>query len=43
MAVDVNQQILFSLFISYRFGKIINAQEISEDFLKKRKRKFRLF
>ncbi len=43
MAVDDNQQFLFSLFVAYRFGKVINAQEISEDYLKKRKKKFRLF
>lgn len=43
MAVDDNQQFLFTLFVSYRLGKIINAQEISEDYLKKRKKKFRLF
>lgn len=43
MAVDDNQQFLFSLFISYRFGKVINAQNISEEYLKKRKKKFKLF
>ncbi len=29
MAVDDNQQFYFTLFVSYRFGKIVNAQEIS--------------
>ncbi|MCK5168476.1 MAG: hypothetical protein KAQ75_01250, partial [Bacteroidales bacterium] len=27
MAVDDNQQFYFTLFVSYRFGKIVNAQE----------------
>jgi len=43
MDVDDNQQFYFTLFVSYRFGKIVNAQEISEDYMKKRKKKFRLF
>jgi hypothetical protein len=43
MAVDDNQQFLFVLFLSYRFGKIINAQDISEDFYKRRKKKIKLF
>ncbi|MDY6800546.1 MAG: hypothetical protein SVU94_04895 [Bacteroidota bacterium] len=43
MAVDDNQQFLFVMFISYRFGKIVNAQDISEDFYKRRKKKFKLF
>ena len=43
MAVDDNQQFLFSMFVCYRFGKVINAQEISDEYLKKRKKKFRLF
>lgn len=43
MAVDDNQQFYFTLFVSYRFGKIVNAQEISEEYLKKRKKRFRLF
>ncbi len=43
MAVEDNQQFLFSLFLNYRFGKVINAQNISEDYLKKRKKKFKLF
>ena len=41
MAVDDNQQFYFTLFISYRFGKIVNAQEISSDYLKKRRKKVR--
>ena len=43
MAVNDNQQFFFTLFVSYRFGKIVNAQEISEDYLKKRKKKIRIF
>ncbi len=43
MDVNDNQQFFFTLFVSYRFGKIINAQEISEDYLKKRKKRYRLF
>lgn len=43
MAVDDNQQFYFTLFVSYRFGKIVNAQEISEDYLKKRKKRMKLF
>ena len=43
MAVDDNQQYYFTLFVSYRFGKIVNAQEISENYLKKRKKKFKIF
>lgn len=43
MDVDDNQQFLFSLYVCYRIGKVINAQEISEEYLKKRKKKFRLF
>ena len=43
MAVDDNQQFFFTLFVSYRFGKIVNAQDISEDYLKKRKKKIRIF
>lgn len=43
MDVDDNQQFYFTLFISYRFGKIVNAQEISEDYLKKRKERIKLF
>lgn len=42
MAVDDNQQFYFTLFVSYRFGKIVNAQEISDTYLKKRKKKLRL-
>ena len=41
MAVDDNQQFYFTLFISYRFGKIVNAQEISSEYLKKRRKKVR--
>lgn len=43
MAVDDNQQFYISLFACYRIGKIVNAQEISEEYLKKRKKRFRLF
>jgi hypothetical protein len=43
MAVDDNQQFYFILFVSYRFGKIVNAQEISDDYLKKQKERMRLF
>lgn len=43
MAVDDNQQLFFTLFVSYRFGKIVNAQNISEEYLKKRKKKHRIF
>jgi len=43
MAVDDNQQFLFVLFLSYRIGRIVNAQDISEDFYKRRKKKFNLF
>ncbi|HKL07485.1 MAG TPA: hypothetical protein VJ896_01850 [Bacteroidales bacterium] len=43
MAVDDNQQFLVALFLSYRFGKIVNAQDVSEDFYKRRKKKFKLF
>jgi hypothetical protein len=43
MDVDDNQQFYFTLFVSYRFGKIVNAQEISEDYLKKRKKRIKLF
>jgi len=43
MAVDDNQQFLFVLFLSYRIGRIVNAQDISEDFYKRRKKKFKLF
>lgn len=43
MDVDDNQQLYFTLFVSYRFGKIINAQEISEEYLKKRKKRYKLF
>lgn len=42
MAVDDNQQFYFTLFVSYRFGKIANAQEISDSYLKKRKKKLRI-
>ena len=42
MAVDDNQQYFFTLFVSYRFGKVVNAQEISEEYLKKRRRKYRI-
>jgi hypothetical protein len=41
MDVDDNQQFYFTLFVSYRFGKIVNAQEISEEYLKKRKKRVR--
>jgi len=43
MALDDDQQFLFVLFLSYRIGKIINAQDISEDFYKRRKKKFKIF
>jgi len=43
MAVDDNQQFYFTLFVSYRFGKIVNAQEISDEYLKKRKKKLKFF
>ncbi|MFP4025954.1 MAG: hypothetical protein ACLFVR_15645 [Thiohalospira sp.] len=43
MAVDDNQQFLFVLFVSYRIGKIVNAQEISDNFYKRRKKRFKLF
>lgn len=43
MAVENNQQFYFTLFVSYRFGKIVNAQEISEEYMKKRKKKFKIF
>jgi hypothetical protein len=43
MDIDDNQQFYLTLFVSYRFGKIVNAQEISEDYLKKRKNRIRLF
>lgn len=42
MAVDDNQQFYFTLFVSYRFGKIVNAQEISDEYLKKRKKKLKI-
>ncbi|PLX21983.1 MAG: hypothetical protein C0597_02910, partial [Marinilabiliales bacterium] len=41
MDVEDNQQFYFTLFVSYRFGKIVNAQEISEEYLKKRKKRVR--
>jgi hypothetical protein len=41
MAVDDNQQFYLTLFLSYRIGKIVNAQDISSDYLKKRKKKLR--
>ncbi len=43
MAVEDNQQFYFTLFASYKFGRVVNAQEISESYLKKRKKRFRLF
>ncbi|MGM0407670.1 MAG: hypothetical protein ACQERU_06780 [Bacteroidota bacterium] len=42
MAVDDNQQFFFSLFVSYRIGKIVNAQEISDDFYKRRKKRLKI-
>lgn len=42
MAVDDNQQFLFSLFVSYRIGKIVNAQEISDDYYKRRKKRIKI-
>jgi len=38
MAVNDNQQFYFTLFVSYRFGKIVNAQKISDEYLKKRRK-----
>ncbi|MCG8411863.1 MAG: hypothetical protein MI739_11340 [Bacteroidales bacterium] len=43
MAIDNNQRFLFNIYACYRFGKIINAQKISESYLKKRKRRQRFF
>jgi len=43
MAVDDNQQFFFTLFICYRIGKIVNAQEISDEYFKKRKKGIRIF
>jgi len=43
MAIDDNQQFFFSLFICYRIGKIVNAQKISPDYLKRRKKKLGIF
>lgn len=43
MEVDDNQQFYFTLFVSYRFGKIVNAQEISDDYLKRRKKRLKRF
>ena len=43
MASQDNQQFFLVLFLSYRFGKIVNAQDVSEDFYKRRKKKFKLF
>ena len=43
MAVDDNQQFFFTLFASYKFGKVVNAQEISDTYLKKRKKKLKIF
>ena len=43
MAVEDNQQFYFTLFVSYRFGKIVNAQEISDEYLKKRKKRLKIF
>jgi len=43
MAVDNNQQFYFTLFVSYKFGKIVNAQEISESYLKKRQKRIKIF
>lgn len=42
MAVEDNQQFYFTLFASYKFGRVVNAQEISDSYLKKRKQRFRL-
>jgi len=41
MAVDDNQQFYFTLFLSYRIGKVTNAQQISPEYLKRRKKKLR--
>ena len=43
MAVNDNQQFFFTLFICYRFGKIVNAQEISSEYMKKRKKRYKIF
>jgi len=43
MDVDDNQQFFFTLFVCYRFGKVVNAQEISDNYFEKRNRKFRIF
>lgn len=43
MAVDDNQQFYFTLFITYRLGKVVNAQQISSEYLKRRKKKLHLF
>jgi len=43
MAVDDNQQFYFTLFISYRIGKVVNAQQISPEYLKRRKKKLKIF
>ncbi|MBI9053880.1 MAG: hypothetical protein JEY96_08695 [Bacteroidales bacterium] len=43
MDVDDNQQFFFTLFVCYRFGKVVNAQEVSDNYFEKRKRKFRIF
>jgi len=42
MAVDDNQQFYFTLFITYRIGKVTNAQQISPEYLKRRKKKLQL-
>ncbi|MDX9697173.1 MAG: hypothetical protein RBT49_15385 [Bacteroidales bacterium] len=43
MAVDDNQQFYFTLFITYRLGKVVNAQQLSPEYLKRRKNKFLFF
>lgn len=43
MAVDDNQQFYFTLFLTYRLGKVVNAQQLSPEYLKRRKNKFLFF
>lgn len=43
MAVEDNQQVYFTLFATYRLGKVTNAQQISPNYLKRRNRKHKIF
>jgi hypothetical protein len=42
MAVDDNQQFFFALFVTYRIGKVVNAQKISPEYLKRRQKRIKL-